>query len=153
MCFQLTILEDCIFFRRQPGQEQWPLETTFSTLQKLPNFWRTVTNCLKNRLQTHVFINLTYLLRIYAQWIIFYELKIFGTGKSLSEALNLESVNPQYDKRLFIGFPEKYKLCTNIVLNLKTKNEKQFCTQHVLNLYISGNSMNNLLSYCGLTDA
>ena len=75
------------------------------------------------------------------------------TTKSLSEALNLESVNPQYDKRLFIGFPEKYKLCTNIVLNLKTKNEKQFCTQHVLNLYISGNSMNNLMSYCGLTDA
>ena len=42
-------------------------------------------------------------------------------------------------------------LCTNIVLNVKTKNN--FCTQHVLNLYYSGNSMNNLLSYCGLTDA
>jgi hypothetical protein len=29
------------------------------------------------------------------------------------------------------------------------------CTQHVLNLYLSrsGNSMNNLSSYCGLTDA
>ena len=33
----------------------------------------------------------------------------------------------------------------------KTKNN--FCTQHVVNLYFSGNSMNNLLSYCGLTDA
>ena len=27
------------------------------------------------------------------------------------------------------------------------------CTQHVLNLYFLGNSMNNLLSYFGLTDA
>ena len=34
------------------------------------------------------------------------------TGKSFSEALILESVNPQYDKRLFIEFPEKYKLTT-----------------------------------------
>ena len=30
------------------------------------------------------------------------------TGKSFSEALILGSVNPQYDKRLFIEFPEKY---------------------------------------------
>ena len=44
-------------------------------------------------------------------------------------------------------------LCTNIVLNVKTKTKNNFCTQHVLNLYFSGNSMNNLLSYCGLTDA
>ena len=27
------------------------------------------------------------------------------------------------------------------------------CTQHVLNLHFSGNSMNNILPYCGLTDA
>ena len=45
-------------------------------------------------------------------------------------------------------------LCTNIVLNVKTKTKKNnFCTQHVLNLYFSCNSMNNLSSYCGLTDA
>ena len=31
------------------------------------------------------------------------------TGKSFSEALIVESVNPQYDKRLFIEFLEKYK--------------------------------------------
>ena len=42
-------------------------------------------------------------------------------------------------------------LCTNIVLNVKTKIN--FCTQHVLNLYYSGNSMNNLSSYCELTDS
>ena len=38
--------------------------------------------------------------------------KFFITGKSLSEALILESVNLQYDKRLFIEFPEKYKFRT-----------------------------------------
>ena len=42
---------------------------------------------------------------------------------------------------------------TNIVLNVKTKTKTNFCTQHVLNLYFSSNSMNNLSSYCGLTDA
>ena len=35
-----------------------------------------------------------------------------NTGKSFSEALILESVNPQYDERLFIEFPEKYKFTT-----------------------------------------
>ena len=37
---------------------------------------------------------------------------IFFTGKSLSEALILVSTNPQYDERLFIEFPEKYKFTT-----------------------------------------
>ena len=31
------------------------------------------------------------------------------TGKSLSEALILASVNPQYDERFFFEFQEKYK--------------------------------------------
>ena len=45
-------------------------------------------------------------------------------------------------------------MCTNIVLNVKTNTQKnKFCTQHVLNLYLYCNSMNNLSSYCGLTDA
>ena len=35
----------------------------------------------------------------------------------------------------------------------KQKQKINFCTQHVLNLYFSGNSINNLLSYCGLTNA
>ena len=34
------------------------------------------------------------------------------TGKSFSEALILASVNPKYDKRLFIEFPEKYRITT-----------------------------------------
>ena len=36
-------------------------------------------------------------------------------------------------------------------MSKQTKND--FCTQHVLNLYFGGNSMNNLLPYFGLTDA
>ena len=34
----------------------------------------------------------------------------------------------------------------------KQKEKHNFCTQHVVNMYFSGNSMNNLLSYCGLAD-
>ena len=45
----------------------------------------------------------------------------------------------------------QHMLCTQIVLNVKTKNN--LCTQYVLNLYCSCNSMNNLLSYNGLIDA
>ena len=35
-----------------------------------------------------------------------------NTGKSMSEALILESVNPQYDERLFVELQEKYKFTT-----------------------------------------
>ena len=43
-----------------------------------------------------------------------------------------------------------YKYC----FECQNKNKKNnFCTQHVVNLYFSENSMNNLLSYCGLTNA
>ena len=74
------------------------------------------------------------------------------TGKSMSEALILESVNPQYDKRLFIEFQEKYKF-TKIVFLFCFDIQNNICTQHVVNLYFSWNSMNNLSSYCGLTGA
>ena len=74
----------------------------------------------------------------------------------MSEALILESVNPQYDKILFIEFPPKYKLTTCCVQKLFFcfcfDIQNNICTQHVLNLYFSGDSMNNLSSYCGLTN-
>ena len=38
--------------------------------------------------------------------------KAMGRGYSFSEALILASVNPQYDKRFFIAFPEKCKFRT-----------------------------------------
>ena len=48
---------------------------------------------------------------------------LLSTGKSVSEALILESVKPQYDDRLFL--PRKIQtqnmLCIRIVLNAKTK--------------------------------
>ena len=40
----------------------------------------------------------------------------------MSEALIIESVNPQYDERLFIELQEKYKLRTCVILNVKSKN-------------------------------
>ena len=80
------------------------------------------------------------------------------TGKSFSEALILPSVNPEYDTRLFIEFPLEIqvqnKLCTKkffVCLFVCFDIQNKICTQHVLNLYFSGDSMNNLLSYCGLT--
>ena len=69
--------------------------------------------------------------------------EVFITGKSLSEAL------------LFAEHGENM-LCTKIVLNVRNN----FCTQDVLPrfelgifMYWTGNSMNNLLSHCGLIDA
>ena len=77
-------------------------------------------------------------------------LDIFCTGKSVSEALILKSVNPQYDERLFIEFPET--TCCFECQN-KNKNKPIFVlTQHVVNLYFSWKLMNNLSSYCGVTD-
>ena len=71
----------------------------------------------------------------------YYQKKATFTGKSFSEALILASVNPQYDKRLFIEFPEKYKLRTCCVQKLfrmpKQKQKNNICTQHVLKLYFS----------------
>ena len=80
-----------------------------------------------------------------------------ATGKSFSEAVFLESVNSQYDKTLFIEFPEKYNFTTCSVQILlwmsKQKQKNNFRSWHVVNLYFSWNSMNNLLSYIRLTDA
>ena len=64
------------------------------------------------------------------------------TGKSFSEVLILASTNPQYDKRLSIELPVvqymkisssehcQNMLCTQIVLNVKTKNN--LCKQNAL---------------------
>ena len=46
--------------------------------------------------------------KIFSNFVTFSEYPNF-TGKYVSEALILESVNPQYDERLFIEFPKKYK--------------------------------------------
>ena len=86
------------------------------------------------------------------------------TGKSFSEALILESVNPQYDDRLFIDSRLQYKKNTSSE-RVVYKNcflvlfwhSKQFlyttCSEFVFFLYRTRKSMNNLSSYCGLTDS
>ena len=83
--------------------------------------------------------------------------KVMDTGKSVSEALILESVNQQYDERLFIEFQEKYKLTTCCVQKLffcfYFDIQNNISTQRVLYLHFSCNSMNNLSSYCWLTDS
>ena len=57
---------------------------------------------------------------------------------------------------LLFGEHGEYMLCTEIILNVKNN----FCTQQVLSMFWNGifmywtcNSMNNLLSCCGLVDA
>ena len=75
----------------------------------------------------------------------------------MSETLIFESVNPQYDKRLFIESPKKYQFRTCCVQKLFLfcfcfDIQNNICTQDYMNLYLSGNSMNNLSSHCGLND-
>ena len=72
----------------------------------------------------------------YVSICVLISILLHSTGKSFSEALFLESVKPQYDKRLFIEFPEKYKFTTSCVQILfGMSKQKHNCIQHVLNLY------------------
>ena len=68
------------------------------------------------------------------------------TGKSLSEALIFAAISPQYENRLSMKLPWK----------LQAQNMGRTCSAHVLIMFCAcsfhGNSMNNLLSYCGLVD-
>ena len=57
----------------------------------------------------------------------------------MSEALILNSPDPKYDKRLFTDLQVQYMKITSSV--------------HVVYTNWTGNSMDNLLSYCGLVDA
>ena len=89
---------------------------------------------------------------------------ILFTGKSFSEAFNPASTNPQYDKRLSIDLPVEYMKIPSsehvVYINCsecQNKNIKQFvyktCSELGIFKYSAGNSMDNLLSYCGLVDA
>ena len=78
------------------------------------------------------------------------------TGKSVSETLILESVNPKYDKRLFIELPEEYKYrtsCAQILFWMSKQNNTKKLYTTRCQLVFFWNSMKNLLSYCGLTDS
>ena len=85
----------------------------------------------------------------------------------MSEALILVSTNPQYDKRLSIDLPLLYMKTTSsehvVYINCsecQNKTKKQFvyttcseCSELEIFMYWTGNSIDNLLSYCGLVDA
>ena len=67
-------------------------------------------------------------------------------GKSLSEALNFASTNPQYDDRLFIELQVQYMkipsseheenmLCTQIGFCFCFDIQNKICKQHVLPMF------------------
>ena len=59
-------------------------------------------------------------------------IKNYYAGKSVPDVLILETVNPQYDERLFIEFPEKYKFTTCCIHNFFCFDiQTNICTQHV----------------------
>ena len=72
------------------------------------------------------------------------------TDKSVSEALILELINPQYDNRLFIDSRLQYKKNTSAehaayknCFECQNKSKNNFCTNHVLNLYFSCTEVGN----------
>ena len=80
----------------------------------------------------------------------------------MSEALILASTNPQYDDRLFIELQVQYMKIPSSEHVVYTNcfflfwHSEQFmyttCSELVIFMYWTRNSMNNLLSYCGLVD-
>ena len=80
------------------------------------------------------------------------------TGISLSEAFILTSTNPQYDKRLLIEIPVQYMKITSsehvVYINcFEYQIKKTICSEQGIFMHWTSDSMNNLLSYCGLVDA
>ena len=84
----------------------------------------------------------------------------------MSEALIFESTNPQYDNRLFNELPVQYMkipssehsqnmCCAQIVFLFWHSEQFMYttCSELGIFMYWTGNSMDNLLSYCGLVDA
>ena len=88
-------------------------------------------------------------------------MKKIWTDKSFSEALNLASTNPQYDKRLLIELPVQYMripssehvVYTNCFLFWYSEQLMYTtCSELGIFMYWTGDSMSNLLSYCGLLE-
>ena len=83
-------------------------------------------------------------------------------GTSFSEALIFASTNSKYDKRLFIELRVQDMKSTSSEHFLYINcflfwHSEQFmyptCSELVILMYLTRNSMNNLLSYCGLVHA
>ena len=68
--------------------------------------------------------------------------------------LILASVTRNMTKDCSLNYTVQNMLCTkNFVFCFFMDIQNNICTQDVLNLYFSVNSMKNLSSYCGLTDS
>ena len=90
-----------------------------------------------------------------------YKITDSGRVRILGEGIlpifqNFQIIGYTMSEALLFAEHGENMLCTKIVLNVR----KNFCTQYVLPrfklgifMYWTCNSMNNLLSYCGLVDA
>ena len=82
------------------------------------------------------------------------------TGKSFSEVHILASTNPQYDKSLFIESPVQcmkipsweHVVYTNCLFLFWYSEQFMYtaCSDVEIFMFWTGDSMNKLLSYCGL---
>ena len=99
-----------------------------------PTFLRKIGSQLKRRRYKYNIYNLFIkMFIIYHKTNSYYSIRVnrgLGIGKSFSEALILASVNPQYDKRLFIEFPRKRQvqniLCAKTVFLFLFWHSKQY---------------------------
>ena len=77
-----------------------------------------------------------------------------GTGKSFSEALISHQLTRSTTRDCSLNSSKNTSSEHVVYKNYVFVDiQNNICTQHVLNLYFSGNSMNNFSSYCGLTDS
>ena len=77
------------------------------------------------------------------------------TCKSFSEALILASVNPQYDERFFIEFPEKDKFttcCVQILFWMSKQKQKTILYTKCCELVFFREFNERSLVLCGLTN-
>jgi hypothetical protein len=132
----------------------------------MPNFCRHCYFSFQNRKKCCFYVHFCYKIElILLHWVknSSTHLTLVCTGKSFSEAVILALTNPQYDKRLFIELRVQYIKITNsehvVYINCVLfffLHSEQFmytsCSELVIFMYWTCNSLNNLLSYCGLVD-
>ena len=96
-----------------------------------------------------------YLMRLTKEVLNLQSFYLLCTGKSVSEALILESVKPTLWQQIVHWITSSEHVVYKNYF--KCQNKTQFlyttCSELAIFLYWTRNSMNNLSSYCGLTDS